>query len=675
MPKTVDSGVEIRSPLFEDHVPSSYLPGSLHHASEESINRLIARQGAVALVRQLAEDLAMRDKELVKLRRRTAERERTLKKMLMEVDVSHMDIERRLAACAQKAENEEASDPETLDDMLSQAMSETDLVRGRQKSTSPASSTNVSEQSGMDLVTPKATLRLGGAFAAAAETREPTVTEQPIPQKKGWGSFLWGTKPASRKSGGSSAAGSTTSRRKPLHEDLFAPDMARDVSTTSLASEASRTTKSQTQSRTTVSASTSQQTSPDGLKSTISEASPSLESETTWEAPKANNAGVTSWALKLVTGTAAASRKGPSSKASSTVERPNMNKRPSAKDDLQRIMKRSTAIQDTRKRRNSGSSFSGKAALSHYSPPVVTPPALNTTHPMESENLGPVEMDTILDPAAQPPTLVPSFNDYYPTDYLTDRFGFIYDKKQRVASLASGNSLSSLASHTRGSQRYSQKDSSSNASTRPETPRKDPSEYQPFEAKTPTTWKDLLDYPVNKVPVLDPNPVTAQKAKKKDAVNREETKSPPLKLMDRMTRPSISMPPRQSLAPIHSTGQLSSNSDLTSDAETETVKVLLGQLSDLHDSLQRDRIQKWNEFLKKVRAHRTRTEGDKTLLPESMIADGELIGVATVGNKGKGGRQKWKEFRTLVLGGIPVDYRWKVTTLLLPTKVQDTDER
>lgn len=43
-----------------------------------------------------------------------------------------------------------------------------------------------------------------------------------------------------------------------------------------------------------------------------------------------------------------------------------------------------------------------------------------------------------------------------------------------------------------------------------------------------------------------------------------------------------------------------------------------------------------------------------------LLTDGELIGVAGLGNKGKVGRAKWKEFRLLVLAGIPVAYRSKI---------------
>ena len=47
-------------------------------------------------------------------------------------------------------------------------------------------------------------------------------------------------------------------------------------------------------------------------------------------------------------------------------------------------------------------------------------------------------------------------------------------------------------------------------------------------------------------------------------------------------------------------------------------------------------------------------------MPEAALTDGEIIGVAGLGIKGKVGRAKWNEFKTLVLGGIPVAFRAKI---------------
>lgn len=118
--------------------------------------------------------------------------------------------------------------------------------------------------------------------------------------------------------------------------------------------------------------------------------------------------------------------------------------------------------------------------------------------------------------------------------------------------------------------------------------------------------------------------------------------------------------------------------------DVEPVRLLLQQLSELHDTLQKERTVRWNEFLRKVRAERRR-EGEMmalaavensnngngantnsrfmhatAIMPETRLADGEIVGVAGLGNKGKLGRAKWNEFRALVLGGIPVVLRAKV---------------
>ncbi len=47
------------------------------------------------------------------------------------------------------------------------------------------------------------------------------------------------------------------------------------------------------------------------------------------------------------------------------------------------------------------------------------------------ENYGPVEMDTILPLEAQPPTLTQIYNTHHNQEYLTDRFGFIYDQRRK----------------------------------------------------------------------------------------------------------------------------------------------------------------------------------------------------------------------------------------------------
>jgi hypothetical protein len=86
-----------RIALFDDAPLSTrHVPGSIHHANDEHIERLIARNGAVALVRQIAEDLAQRDAQMAALRRKAENRERALRKIILECGLSNLDMETRL---------------------------------------------------------------------------------------------------------------------------------------------------------------------------------------------------------------------------------------------------------------------------------------------------------------------------------------------------------------------------------------------------------------------------------------------------------------------------------------------------------------------------------------------------------------------------------------------------
>ncbi|KAF8461434.1 rab-GTPase-TBC domain-containing protein [Kalaharituber pfeilii] len=661
-PERYGSSDDYRAALFDDHVAVSYVPGSLHLAPDDAIQKIIDRLGAIRLIRQLAEDLAHRDRELVLFRLKAEERERTLKKMLVDVEVSNADIERRLATCLNKPLSTDISDrngdsyTDSINDLMHQALNEEDTFSVVD---SASISTNFDDDPSdyNHLITPKATVRVHGKAVPTDDCSVKSTESQKSSKLRGWKDYFWGSRPETAAETASnerqSSVSSTMSKRKSPQNDMFL--IASHDDTTSLKRTASHSPVMSTRpkrgedygnptsGRSGLQFSSSlafhQNSNIGDAENTnqfkaiaMAAESPSEYSSATL-VRKNNSDKAASLALKLVADAKSLTQYGytvpstPTSPISTRAMAMNSaadTRTGGVRDDLQRIIARNTAKQNNlpRARTTSISSVSSTKAGNHGSSWIpstikdraagVVPIVQSSTPPDDS--FGPVEMDTIVPHAVQPPPLLQSWNDHYPADYLTDRFGFIYDKRTR------SNSTTDRAEAGEVSQ----------------------------------TSSDMASE------ILEQSTIVSGGA----SVLAEGTKSPQraqASLMERITRPSASTlipsaPPKVlSEVPI----ALRTKSG-TSTTEESTVRYLLSQLSDMHDSLQRDRSIKWNEFLKKVRAERRRGETEEKGMPEVLMADGELIGVSTLGNSGKGGKQKWKEFRRLVLGGIPVSYRWKV---------------
>jgi len=275
-----------------------------------------------------------------------------------------------------------------------------------------------------------------------------------------------------------------------------------------------------------------------------------------------------------------------------------------------------------------------------------------------SDEVGPVEMDMIVPHESQPPTLLQGWNQEYSHDFLTDRFGFIYDKKQRSVSIKGANSIEGSYTERK------QSDESAKNNAIPEETMAGGASPEP--ATKLSEWSETIYGPSSfSVVQPGPHPLSTPKLLSKPTDGNKPA-SLTTSLVERLSRPSaaISLPTTAtnaiSEAPLAIRPQTTTVG--ASTAEESTVRLLLGQLSDLHDSLQHDRSIKWNEFLRKVRMERRKGDDEENGMPETQMADGELIGVATLGTEGRGGKQRWKEFSSLVLGGIPVAFRWKIWT-------------
>jgi len=315
-----------------------------------------------------------------------------------------------------------------------------------------------------------------------------------------------------------------------------------------------------------------------------------------------------------------------------------------------------------------------------------------STNSGTADNYGPVEMDTILPPDAQPPTLTHVYNNHYNAEFLTDRFGFIYDqrrkKRQREAAemvkkskrgsrveMLSGN-RAGISPNAIGDDVDGELD---NSDSRPDTPLSVDDRGE--DGKVTKRWQDYLKIATFPTELLSHTPSSSLPAFEV-MEGGEIPKSPGITSEERgfvPTASSTSIPPTVSVVSDNATiSKPAATQPATSLAneEVEPVKLLLQQLSEVHDSLQRDKTVKWNDFLRKVRAERKR-EGEAaaaalaattenrshramSIMPEVSLTDGEMIGVAGLGNKGKVGRAKWNEFKSLVLCGIPVAYRAKI---------------
>jgi hypothetical protein len=635
---------------------------------------MISTTGPVKIVRQFARDLAQRDAEISALRQRADARERELKKMLREVSVSNQDIERRLYQMENNPEDRgsdgdsthslgQASQSSGLDGLMSQAM--TDAVGSNDGDASEHNS---------DL---QATIRP----QRADELRDAEGNRKRQGSMRGWQEYIFGSTNPSRKTSRASSIMSDMQeveeddtqrtrvpsnpsvRRKALDEQLFHPPNGKPGSIAS-----------------------------DTLGRRIASGSTNGDDVSVHSRKSSRSLG--SWTVKLFAGNAQGPKDSSDSESSRKI---------SSNQDKNTDSKNSMSAMAALKRINSNTNMpaSGGRPGSNTGTVRINPAARRTpvsnisqgaaaaeNSDRSSNNLGPVEMDAILPMESRPPTLSPIYNNSQSGEFLTDRFGFIYDqrrkKRQREANASKTSKHRLSITETLGNLRSDSDAEDENQalpSTTPEALNSPPD--SPVDPENGTAglrrWQDYLKLPSRPTELLSHTPSTAPIV---SLTTAEPTRS---------HSSSVSVDKDGTLS-LNSGQPSASTSAITADrpefagisseeqppvrinaSETEPVKLLLEQLTDLHDTLQRDRTVRWNEFLRKVRAER-RKEGeaaaaaaassDKSVpavdTPEATLADGEVIGVSGLGNKGKVGRAKWREFRTLVLGGIPVALRAKV---------------
>ncbi|KAL4918360.1 hypothetical protein BDW62DRAFT_181802 [Aspergillus aurantiobrunneus] len=674
---TTGSQISGRAALFEDSFPVRDFPGALHLADGAHIERLIANNGAVKMVRQFARDLAQRDAEISALRQRADARERELKRMLREASVSNKDIERRLYELenSEKNGNDQENDPERtvkgstgVGGLMQQAM--IDGVGSHLRSS------DGEDDDDLDTAV-QTTIRKPFRVESDAKSGNSSV-DSGAPNRKrqgsvrSWQDFFFGSAAGSRKTSRASSIMSdlgedkedgtrqqvpstnAPSRRKPLDDQLFQPvegQPGRDDS--------------------------------------------SMHS-------RKSSKSVSSWTVKLFAGNQSSRDESPADKnrgrASSTNRDRNRGPPPalpatkhgmSAVAALRRINS-NTSIQGAQGRPNGSGTSPRSGQLGRRQPASsVSQGATTEVSAKNPTNLGPVEMDAILPMESRPPALSSIYNNDLGGDLLTDRFGFIYDqrrkRRQREASLLKNNGNRLSIAETLNAFRSDASDDYDEPSSGAQPPsaaesRRSSGQGSPVDPETSSRrWQDYLTVPSAPTELLSHTPsagpivslTTAGEDPPRNngvVVDKRGSVS-----VNSNSQPSASTSTVFADRPEFAGASADEIAALASGGEQEPVKLLLEQLTELHDLLQRERTVRWNEFLRKVRAER-RKEGevaaasaaasDRTLkavdMPEVSLADGEMVGISGLGNKGKVGRAKWREFRTLVLGGIPAALRSKI---------------
>lgn len=639
------SSTRPRTALFEDDAPvfQQNLPGALHVADDAHIKRLIERHGALGLVRSIAEDLAARDAQITALRRRSEERERALRKIILECGLSNMDLETRLKAVEREARSSGARKG-GVEELVEDAMSE-DFVHS----------------SGLFVEENGATIRARNT-SNAADTDNKAAS-------KGWKDYLWGSSKntSSRASSVNGDTGKQTvirapapDRRPTIQEDLFSPPEQTSVRSESRASSIHSVN---TNRKASLASSVLRMVAGGG-------ATAGRDSESRGRANSSNAAG------SLRTPSASSAKTNVSARAASNQGGP--------KGAL-------AAMRRTATQHNIQAVSSGRNQTQERWDTMATEPSGELLS--RPETFGPVEMDSILPPEEQPPTLTRLYNNYAGSEYLTDRFGFIYDQRrkkrqreaQQVAKQFKRGSRTEMLSNGRANMSpVSAEDGGSmkwdaGSDERPSTPS---SAEEARDETKPKRWQDYLKIATFPTELLSHTPSisapTIEVLEGADVPEVPEVPRSPGLIAAEDDRgfipPAITPTAAVSEEPVTVTEEPASGTLVKED--TEPVRILLQQLSEVHDGLQREKTVRWNDFLRKVRAERRR-EGEAAnasaaeaaaarfqkataMMPEARVADGELIGVANWANKGKVGRAKWNEFNRLVLGGIPVLIRSKI---------------
>lgn len=601
-------------------------------ATDEHIERLIARTGAVKLVRQYAQDLAQRDAEISSLRNRADNRERELKRLLRLADVSSAEIEKRLMRLETETEAEALR-------VGSKRQSTTSMHGMMQEA--------MSEEVGSDADS--------GVAVTSTDAETPTTrplsvksATQSVHSRRGSNSAwqFWNSAGPSQKS---SRASSTVG-----HEG-HDPEATVKARASSGATTQVRALETMFQG-------------PGSNVKLVGGKPNTIKKQKTGDdmSVRSNQSGnsFASW-TKIFGGAANTKDAAGRPRANSTREGGAKTSAAAADSAMAALSKvRTNPVKSPTTASAQGGTIRGKPKQIPTSSNLVATNSEHVRKNSESQALGPVEMDAILPDVQRPPTMTHTSNLDVTHGLLTDRFGFIFDQRQqkrRDLGVKGTHQKKLSGVQTLANFRKNSEDSVNGAGI---SPPKRPDTPQSIEEDSKKSWQDYLKIPAN---ISRPRELLSHTPSAGAIVTvntAEGTITPPsgLRSISMEVAAKSALEPKQSNVTASSAGFASLENEQTNDKEP--VKLLLEQLTDLHDSLQSEKEVKWNAFLARVRAERAASApafSDRLLqnAPEADLIAGELIGIASLGRSPKT-KNKYLQFKTLVLAGIPISLRPKI---------------
>ena len=685
------TSAEGRSALFGDQPKNvRQIPGTLHLQSDQNLEHMIRRVGATTLVKRMAEDLAQRDAQITQLQRLAEERETLLRKMLRECSVSNLKIESRLRDLQSQQDQQEqtrkvsgktqASESSfltdgSIDEQISAAF--VDVLGENQIPSAEPTFQHVSRVHGSGSQT--GSPRTSADLSRSNSMKEGTIRKSDA--RKGWKSLF--TPQVNQKEAPEAA-------RKPITRTASARDRLAAIHTASQANLRSKGLSTEV-----IKPPPPDSDADDEYPSALNKQRKTPDANQDDARSTKSGNSFASWASKLVGGKyqGAESKAGPidtsksdsqaSSQATSDARKASAARyeNSQATSTLSSLARKSAVSTDKVAKTSSNSVYE---ARNNSQSAGIDDVAANP-HPSP----GPMEMETILPDHTRPPTLLPYEAASGDAEFLTDRYGFIYDQRRRArqnvpvptANRSKRSSrLETLENHRRSWNSIAARETdaaslnSHKSNENAEVFQSSPAVESAIDTQAPKRWQDYLTLSGLSTELLSHTPSVAPTTTVITGNDTDEQK-PQIKVAERgsIVAPTLTSPAAPSrvmsgdaeFAHVANT-ESSSNTD-PSEQRVDPVKALLDQMTEIHDASQREKETKWNEFLRKIRSDRRRQgeandrrSKNDSVGPEASLLDGDIIGLTSVGNQGKAGRTKWLEFKSLVLSGVPLSLRPKV---------------